>query len=182
METCRILAPVLGRRQFAVVTAAGLAAALAGCASKPKPNAAPAPPATGGLFKPAIASIGGEIIGAKDLNPSASGRPSPLALRVFELRAPTAFNKADFLPLYQTELQALGDELLAREEIVIGPAETRPLQKVLNADTRFIGVFGAFRAFERASWRAIAPVQPGKRHQITVRADSLAVSIQLQAL
>ena len=157
---------------------------LIGCGSKPtpKPDAPPAPPSTGGLFKPSIASIGGDVIAAADLNPSASARPSPLPLRIFELRAATAFNKADFLPLYQAELQALGAELVAREELVLAPGETRLIQKVLDPETRFIGVFGAYRSFERAVWRAIAPVQPGKRHQLQIRAASLAVSIQLQVI
>lgn len=153
---------------------------LAGCGSRRKTGTEP--PATGGLFKPSVASIGGELIGAADLNPSASNRPSPLPLRLFELKAATAFDKADFLPLYQTELEALGDELLARDEFVLAPGATMPLQKVLNPETRFIGVFGAYRSFERAVWRAIAPVQPGKRHLLRVRAASLAVTIELQVV
>jgi type VI secretion system protein VasD len=169
--------PSLWTRRHAL--AGGAVLLLAGCGSKPKPGEPPPPPATGGIFKPSIASIGGDLVAAADLNPSASARPSPLPLRIFELKAATAFNKADFLPLYQTELQALGDEMLTREEIVLAPGETRPIQKVLNADTRFIGVFGAYRSFERAVWRAIAPVQPGKKHQLQIRAASLAVSIQL---
>lgn len=161
-----------------------LPAVLGACSSKPKKDAAAAtaPPATGGIFKPSIASIGGELIAADDLNPSASNRPSPLPLRIFELKAVTAFNKADFLPLYQSELQALGDELLAREELVLSPGETRAMQKVLHPETRFIGVFGAYRSFERAVWRAVAPVQPGKKHQLQIRATGLAVSIRLQVV
>lgn len=155
---------------------------LTACGSKPKPGAPPAPPSTGGIFKAAIASVGGDLVAAADLNPSGTGRPSPLPLRIFELKAATAFNKADFLPLYQAELQALGDEMLSREEIVLAPGETRAMQKVLNPETRFIGVFGAYRSFERAVWRSIAPVQPGKKHQLQIRAASLAVSIQLQVV
>jgi type VI secretion system protein VasD len=160
----------------------GVVLLLSACGSKPKPGEPPAPPSTGGLFKPSIASVGGDMVAAADLNPSGTGRPSPLPLRIFELKAATAFNKADFLPLYQTELQALGDELLNREEVVLAPGETRTMQKVLNPETRFIGVFGAYRSFERATWRAIAPVQPGKKHQVQIRAASLAVSIQLQVV
>lgn len=180
-----------GRRQLLAAAAVLPWALLGGCASKPKPgDKAPEvkredaikPPSTGGLFTPAVASLGGEIIGAADLNPSASGRPSPLPLRLFELSAATAFNKADFLALYQGELQALGAELLAREELVLGPGEVRTMQRVLKPETRFIGVFGAFRSFERAVWRAVAPVQPGKKHSMQVRVSSLAVAIQLQVV
>lgn len=177
--SCR--APVWSRRNLLGGVAVML---LAACGSKPKPSPGmpPPPPSTGGIFKPSIASVGGDIVAAADLNPSGSGRPSPLPLRIYELRAATAFTKADFLPLYQAELQAMGDELLVREEIVLAPGEMRTMQRVLNPDTRFIGVFGAYRSFERATWRAIAPVQPGKKHQLQIRADSLAISIRLQVV
>lgn len=174
-------APLHGRRTLLLAAAAG-PLVLAGCASKKPPPPNVPPPASAGLFKPAIASMGGDIVAAANLNPSATGRPSPLALRVFELSAATAFNKADFMPLWQADLTTLGEELLAREEVFLAPGETRPLQKVLNADTRFVGVFGVFREFQRATWRAIAPVTPGKQHRLSIRADSLAVAIQLQAL
>ena len=174
--------PCVLTRRHALSSLVALPVLLVACSSKPKADAATAPPTTGGIFKPSIASLGGELIAAADLNPSASNRPSPLPLRIFELRAVTAFNKADFLALYQAELQALGEELLAREELVLGPGETRTLQRVLNPDTRFIGVFGAYRSFERAVWRAAVPVQPGKKHSLQIRAASLAVSIQLQVV
>jgi type VI secretion system protein VasD len=153
----------------AALVACPLLGYLVGCASKAAPEPSPA-------------SLGGEVTADADLNLSANARPSPLPLRLFELRAATAFNRADFLSLYQADLQALGAELLAREELVLAPGESRVLQKVLNPDTRFIGVFGAYRAFERAVWRAVAPVQPGKRHQLQIRAASLAVSLQLQVV
>jgi type VI secretion system protein VasD len=182
MQAHPALSRALTRRRALGATCC-LPVALSGCSFFSKKEPPPtAPPATGGIFKPSIASIGGQLIATDDLNPSSNNRPSPLPLRIFELKAATAFNKADFLPLYQAELQALGEELLAREELVLAPGEVRALQKILNPETRFIGVFGAYRSFERAVWRAVAPVQPGKKHQLQIRATSLAVSIQLQVV
>jgi len=135
--------------------------ALAGCSSAPK-----------------VTSVSGNVVAATDLNPSVSQRPSPLLLRIYELRSAAAFNQADFMALYQGDAAALGAELVAREELTVQPGESRPLNKPLNADTRFVGVFAAYRNLEKARWRAVLPVQPGQAQKLTIRADALAVSIQ----
>jgi type VI secretion system protein VasD len=129
---------------------------------------------------PKAASVSGSIVAAPDLNPSVSDRPSPLVLRIFELRAATAFNQADFLALYQADQATLGTELVQRDELVLQPGETRPYQRQLSADTRFIGVLGAYRNLERAVWRSVAAVQPGRAQRLLLRADSLALTLTLQ--
>ncbi|HEX5684916.1 MAG TPA: type VI secretion system lipoprotein TssJ [Ideonella sp.] len=140
---------------------AGLAAMLvAGCASAPKP-----------------AKISGTIEASASVNPSASQRPSPVMLRVYELKSPTAFNAADFMSLYQRDQAELASDFVAREEMTLAPGESRPLTKTLSVDTKYIGVVAAFRDLEHARWRAIAPVQPGKAHKVVIRADALAVTV-----
>lgn len=148
-------------RQYAAVMAL-VVLAVAGCASK--------------LVVLPPASVAGSITAAAALNPSASQRPSPLLLRVYELRGATAFNQAEFMALYQADQATLGAELLARDELTLQPGESRPYARQLHADTRFIGVVGVYRDLEHARWRAIVPVQPARAQKLTIRADSLAVS------
>jgi hypothetical protein len=76
----------------------------------------------------------------------------------------------------QKDQAELAADLVARDEFMMSPGETRPLTKVLNNDTRFIAVFAAFRDLERATWRAVVPVQAHQKHDITVRADGLVLS------
>lgn len=140
-----------------------LVALWSGCAGAPKP-----------------ARVDGSIVAAAALNPSVSGRPSPLLLRVYELRSAASFNQADFMALYQTDQAALGPDLVAREEIMLRPGETRLFARALAPDTRFIGVVAAYRDLERSVWRAIVPVQGGKAHQLRVLADSLSISAAVQ--
>ena len=150
------------RRALMRTVCAGLVfVALAGCSSAPK-----------------VTSVSGNVVAATDLNPSVSQRPSPLLLRIYELKSAAAFNQADFMALYQGDAAALGAEMVAREELTLQPGESRPLNKPLNADTRFVGVFAAYRNLEKARWRAVLPVQPGQAQKLTIRADALAVSIQ----
>jgi type VI secretion system protein VasD len=146
-----------GNGAFAVGLAAALA--LGACASGPKPT-----------------PVNGSIAASATVNPSVSHRPSPLLLRVYELKAPTAFNTADFVSLYQRDQAELGADLVAREEFTLSPGETKPWSKTLAPETRFVGVFAAYRDLEHARWRAVVPVQPGKKQQIAIQADELAVS------
>jgi type VI secretion system protein VasD len=143
---------------FAVGTAAALAL-IAGCASGPKPT-----------------PVTGSIAASPRVNPSVSKRPSPLLVRVYELKAVTAFNAADFVSLYQRDQAELGADLVAREEMTLAPGETKPLSKTLAPETRFVGVFAAYRDLEHARWRAVVPIAPGQKQQITIQADELAVS------
>jgi type VI secretion system protein VasD len=130
--------------------------------------------ACGGPPKPA--QVSGTIEASTSVNPSVSRRPSPVTVRVYELKTATAFNSADFVSLYQRDQAELGADLLGREEFSLAPGESRPYNKTLSPDTRFIGVFAAYRDLERARWRAVLPVQPGKKHRIVIRAEELSVS------
>ena len=46
---------------------------------------------------------------ASDVNPDATGRPSPIVVRVYQLRADAAFAAADFFALFDEEQQTLED-------------------------------------------------------------------------
>jgi type VI secretion system protein VasD len=128
---------------------------------------------------PKLTSISGNVVAASDLNPSVTQQPRPLVLRVYELKSAAAFSQAEYMALFASDAAALGAEMVAREELTLQPGETRPLNnKPLNANTRFIGVFAAYRLLDKARWRAVLPVQPGQAQKLTIRADALAVSIQ----
>jgi type VI secretion system protein VasD len=124
-------------------------------------------------------NITGTVQAASDLNPSVTQRPSPLTLRIYELKSSVAFDQADFMTLYRSDQAALGSEVLVREEITLQPGESKPYNKQLNVETRFIAVFGAYRNLEKSTWRAIAAVPAGAKQKLVIRADALAVSVQV---
>ncbi len=150
---------------------------------------APAAPSAPALQAPAIPAlpapvlptvIAGTISAAANLNPSVSQRPSPVVIRLYELRALSDFAKADFMALYQSDVATLGSGLVLRDEFILQPGESRSYQRTLAPETRFVAVFAAYRDVERATWRASAAVQPGRKQALTLRADSLAVSLSIQ--
>ncbi len=160
MTACanRLLRTTPPARRALTAASVALALALAGCASAPKPT-----------------QLAGSVQAAANINPSVSGRPSPLLVRLYELKTPTAFESADFVALFQRDQAELGADLLGREEIMLNPGETRPVGKTLAPETRFIGVFGAFRDLERARWRTVVAVEPGKKNNLVVRADDRSI-------
>lgn len=177
-----------GRRLVLAGAAALVTSSLGGCAFGRKPasaaatgavavaGAAPAPAAQ--VLAPTV--LAGSISAAANLNPSVSQRPSPLLVRLYELRTSTAFGKADFTSLHQSDVATLGTELVVRDEFMLMPGESRTYQRTLAPDTRFIGVFGVYRDIERAVWRASAAVQPGRKQNVVIRADGLVLSVVIQ--
>ncbi len=152
------------RARRLVLWMAVAAVGLAGCKSPPPP-----PP-------PQPTRVSGSIEAADNLNPSVSQRPSPLVLRVYELKVAASFNQSDFMSLYRTDAAALGDELLGKEEWLLQPGEKRPLAKTLSPQTRFIGVVAFYRDIEKATWRTLVAVQPAKSQTLQIRADSLVLT------
>jgi len=121
------------------------------------------------------AKLKGEIAAGAQLNPDVRKRASPVVVRVFELKANAQFESADFVTLFEREQQALGPDLVAREEFVMRPGDKRTLDKKLSPDTRFIGVMVAFRELERARWRAVIPVAVNRTNEVAISLDDIAV-------
>jgi len=148
---------------WATAGACALAASLLGCA--------------GGAPKPT--PVAGRVDAAPQVNPDARNRPSPVLVRVYELKAPTAFNGADFMSLFQGDATALGAELVSKDEMTLSPGESRPWSRTLAPETRWIGVFAAYRDLEHARWRAVAAIEPGRKQQVVVQAGELAVTVSV---
>ena len=102
------------------------------------------------------------ISAAAQINPDASNRPSPVVVRFYELKSPGMFQSAEFFALFMEEAKTLGQTLIARKEVQIGPSESREITEDLQPGTRAIGIVAAFRNLSSNQWRAVFPVQEGK--------------------
>ncbi|MCU7936486.1 MAG: type VI secretion system lipoprotein TssJ [Candidatus Thiodiazotropha sp. (ex Dulcina madagascariensis)] len=87
------------------------------------------------------------------VNPDINGRPSPIVARIYELKSLSVFNNADFFNLFEQDVALLGDEMLMRDELHFQPGEIKALERDLQPDTRYVGVIGAYRDIENATWR-----------------------------
>lgn len=140
-----------------------LALMLGGCGGGDK-----GPPTTGLRF----------IVTADELiNPNAESQPSPVVLRIYELKSLTAFEPATLFQLLDNDTAVLGSDMVAKREIEIKPGERQGFDRNTPADTHYIGVVAGFRDIDSATWRAhleIAPLQSGL---IVVKVTAQTVSI-----
>ncbi len=134
-----------------------LAALVVGCAKPPPP-----PP------KPIVTPVALTLVAGADVNPDARGRASPLTVRVYALKTPGAFESADFFTLFEKDQATLGAEMVQREEMLLRPGESKKLEMTLPADAKALGVIAAYRDLERARWREVRVVEPGKPLVLTV--------------
>lgn len=117
-------------------------AALAACASAPPPP------------KPVNVKL--SVAASADVNPDAQNRPSPIVVRIYQLKDDAAFSGADYFALYDKEQATLAAALVSRVEFELAPGERHAAEFSLSPDTRFIGVAAAYRDIRNAAWRAQA--------------------------
>lgn len=89
------------------------------------------------------------------VNPDDNGRPSPLLVRVYELRNETLFQDADFFSLYNTDKTILQGDMLAVDQFILRPGESRVLRRKAHAQAGVVGVLAAYRDLPNATWRAV---------------------------
>lgn len=94
-----------------------------------------------------------------DINPDEDNRPSPLFVRMYQLKSPKMFNKADFINLYERDKEVLGAELISKHKLKrFKPGESREEPFVLDENTIYIGLFAEFLNYRSATYKLIIPV------------------------
>lgn len=146
---------------------------LIGSAKKPPPAPAAPPPAS--PPPPQLVDIALEA--APGLNPDTSGRPSPVAVRLYQLKSAGKFANADFFALFDHDAALLGADLLAREDLDIAPAANRTVVLERAKDSRQFAVLAAYRDVDSARWRAVVDVWPASVKGFEVRLDALGVAV-----
>ncbi|MBV8620388.1 MAG: type VI secretion system lipoprotein TssJ [Curvibacter sp.] len=94
-----------------------------------------------------------EVVADRRLNPDEAGRPKPVMLRLYELRATAAFDRSGYLELQDKDESQLGGDSVKREEFVLQPGEQRTLERKGNPDVRAFGFLVGYRDLEHSLWR-----------------------------
>jgi len=171
-------APVKVRRT-GILLAATTLALLGGCSllfgdKAPPPGsplAVPAPPLPPTTIEP-------RIVASSDINPGAQQHPSPVVVRVYELKSAAIFDRAAFFPLFDSEKETLGADLLAREEFIVQPGGiVYAPKRIPDAAATVLGVVAAFQSLNSATWRSSVPIKPNVDNRYTIHLDGTSVTL-----
>jgi type VI secretion system protein VasD len=120
------------------------------------------------------------IVDADELiNPNSESQPSPVLVRIYELKSLTAFQQATFFELLDNDTTLLGQDMVAKREIEIKPGERQAFDRATPVETHFIGVIAGFRENDKATWRTNLELAPEQSGSIVVKLTAQAVSISL---
>lgn len=137
---------------------------MAGCAKPPPP--------------PVVTLVAMTLVAGADANPDARGRASPLTVRIYALKTSSAFESADFFSLFEKDQATLGAEMAQREEVLLRPGDSKKVEMTLAADIKAIGVMAAYRDLDRARWREVRAIEPGKPLALTANFGARQIRIE----
>ncbi|ACR10843.1 type VI secretion lipoprotein, VC_A0113 family [Teredinibacter turnerae T7901] len=112
------------------------------------------------------------VIAAEDVNPDEGGHPSPVFVRLYELKDTATFMKSDFLSIYERDTEVLGNELVARQELKrLAPGDSREERFVLNPETQYVALFAEFFDYKDARYKVMFAVTTNNivRNRMEVR-------------
>jgi len=113
-----------------------------------------------------------------DVNPDDDKKPSPLFVRMYQLKSTKMFNRANFIDLYEKDKEVLGADMISKQKLRrIKPGESRNENFVLNKETRFIGLYAEFLQYKKSGFKLLIPVVPtnviGTSEEVLVSGNKL---------
>jgi type VI secretion system protein VasD len=119
-----------------------------------------------------------------DANPDGQNRPSPIVIRIYQLKDDAAFKDADFFALYDKEQATLAASLISRLEFEVAPGAQKVVDYPLSPDARFVGVAAGYRNIRDAAWRAEIGSQAkgvtAKKKKLNVSAGRASVTVSAE--
>jgi type VI secretion system protein VasD len=146
---------------------------LGGCGSDPEKPESSAPP------EPPKTLIEAQITVSCQVNPDIDGRPSPIVMRIYELKTLGKFEDADFYKLFNDYASVLGEDLIASEKFHLRPGDAKTIKNSVSPETKFIAITAAYRDLNQSVWRGSIPIEAAKNNEFMVRLDQLNVNITI---
>jgi type VI secretion system protein VasD len=115
------------------------------------------------------------LVADPGLNPGAMGHPTPVRVRLYELRNTAHFLSADYFALVDRAQASLGADLIDQDEVLITPGEQRQVSRELDTQTRHIGLVVGYRDIDQAQWRTLLTVAPRLANAFLINLDARRV-------
>lgn len=96
-----------------------------------------------------------------DINPDDNKKPSPLYIRLYELKSTKMFNKGDFISIYERDREVIGADLIGVQKLKpLKPGDTRDDFLVLDNNTTYVALYAEFLQYKDSVYRVVIPVTP----------------------
>lgn len=115
----------------------------------------------------------------ENINPSTNNIPSPVVLRVYQLKDKTIFNEANFLQLYHNDEDVLKNDLLSKRIITdLYPGNEKKITIPLMEGSQYIGVLVEYSNYRNAVNKEILPLYSSKGAKIDLHLDGIITTIE----
>lgn len=117
---------------------------------------------------------------SSDINPDDNNRPSPVFVRFYQLKSTTAFDKADFIDIYERDKEIFGGDIVNKQTLKpLVPGETRTERLVLEPGTRAIAIYAEFSQYAGSTYKVVFPITENNviRNTETVQISGRVLSV-----
>lgn len=115
-------------------------------------------------------------------NLNEQGRPSPIKVRVYELKDGASFEEADYFSLNASDKSVLTNDMLAKDEFILRPGESRLIEKKSHPKTTALGILAGYQDLTLV-WRVIHPLPEAPEaawYRFLLPSKKLDITVQLQ--
>lgn len=104
-------------------------------------------------------NINVSLISSKAINLDESGDPLPVVVRIYFLKNKEKMEKEDFMSLWKSDTEILGEDIVSREEITVQPETMVKIKLESGKGAKYIGIMGLFRKPQKEEWKKIIPLK-----------------------
>ena len=116
-----------------------------------------------------------------DINPDERNQPSPLFVRLYELKSDVLFDQADFIDLFENDEEKLAADFIRKQELTrLIPGEDRIKEFVAAKETRYIALYAEFFQYQDSRYKVIFPVTPNNIFKNKVKITVSGTRITLE--
>lgn len=115
-----------------------------------------------------------------NINPDENKRPSPVFVRLYELKSPDVFQKADFIDLYEHDTKVLGADYINKQVLKpLSPGLNRTDDFVLKNSATTIGLYVEFSQYRGANYKLNFPIVEHSisKNEVTIKISGTDISI-----
>lgn len=117
---------------------------------------------------------------ASDINPDENSRPSPVFVRFYQLKSATAFDKADFIDIYERDAEIFGGEIVSKQILKpLLPGVGRTERFVLEPGTKIIALYAEFSQYPGSTYKVTFPVTENNiiKNKVTVKITDRTIAL-----